>query len=182
MQFATREEFRAWLCEYGRTVQSLWLVFGKKGGPKTLSPQEALEEALCFGWIDGLIKRLDDTSYLKYFAQRRKESVWSAKNRELVAALEQQGRMTEHGRAEVEEAKRRGTWDPPAPEPWTDEEANRLANDLKGTEPAYENYLAMPASVRTTYNAHYLDAKTEETRARRLAQIIERLNRNLKPM
>jgi uncharacterized protein YdeI (YjbR/CyaY-like superfamily) len=90
MQFATREEFRAWLNEHCLDVQAIWMVFGKKDGPATLSPDEALEEALCFGWIDGLIKRLDDKTYLKYFAQRRKESVWSEKNKVLIASLEQQ--------------------------------------------------------------------------------------------
>lgn len=72
MQFATREAFRTWLFENCTTSPGIWLLFGKKGGPQTLSPGEALEEALCFGWIDGQMKSIDETVYLKYFAQRQK--------------------------------------------------------------------------------------------------------------
>ena len=93
VQFASREEFREWLTEHCLSVQGIWLVFGKKGGPKTLSSNEALEEALCFGWIDGQMKSIDNTVYIKYFAQRRKESRWSEKNKSLVDSLEKQGKM-----------------------------------------------------------------------------------------
>ncbi len=75
VRFASREEFREWLSENGQSVKSIWLVLGKKGGPTTISAQEALEEALCFGWIDGQIRSVDETVYIKYFAQRRKGSV-----------------------------------------------------------------------------------------------------------
>ncbi|MEN6520427.1 MAG: hypothetical protein ABFD46_04650 [Armatimonadota bacterium] len=181
-QFASREEFREWLNENCQSVQGIWLVIGKKGGPKTLSASEALEEALCFGWIDGQMNSLDETAYKKYFAQRRKGSKWSEKNKGLIDSLEAQGKMTDHGRAKVEEAKRRGTWDTPKPVPFTDEQLNTLVELLKGTEPAYSNFLAMSQSVRVTYTAVYLAAVSEEARARRLARIIERLNNNLKPM
>lgn len=182
MQFASREEFRAWLHAHGQSVQGIWLVFGKKGGPKTLTPHDALEEALCFGWIDGLMQRVDEQVYRKYFAQRRPGSVWSEKNKSLIETLEQQGKMTEHGRAKVEEAKKRGTWDAPKPPPVTDDDIAILAAVLKDTQPAYTNFLAMSPSVKRTYTAAYLAAVSAETRAKRLAQIIDRLNRNLKPM
>lgn len=181
-QFASREEFRKWLSENCQSDQGIWLVFGKKGGPKTLSSSEALEEALCFGWIDGQIKSLDEAAYKKYFAQRRKGSKWSEKNKGLIDFLQAQGKMTDHGRAKVEEAKRRGTWSSPPPRSFTDEELNILPELLRGTEPAHSNFLAMSKSVRTTYTAVYLAAVSEEARARRLARITERLNNNLKPM
>ena len=182
LQFASREEFREWLNENCMSVQGIWLVFGKKGGPKTLSANEALEEALCFGWIDGLMKSIDEKVYIKYFAQRRNGSNWSEKNKGLVASLEKQGKMTDHGFAKVEEAKKKGTWDAPKPRPFTDEDINTLSEALKDTEPAYSNFLAMSQSVKITYTAVYLTAVSEETRAKRLAKIIERLNNNLKPM
>jgi len=182
LQFASREAFRAWLGEHGQRVPGVWLVFGKKGGPQTLSASEALEEALCFGWIDGQMKSIDAQHYLKYFAPRRKGSVWSEKNKGLIATLEQQGKMTEHGRAKVEEAKQHGTWDAPKPPPLTEAEIAQLANALNGHEPAYTNFLAKPPSVRKTYTMAYLAPASEETRAKRLAQIIERLNQNLNPM
>lgn len=181
-QFASREEFRVWLSKCCLSVQGIWLVFGKKGGPKTLSASEALEEALCFGWIDGQMKSIDETVYIKYFAQRRKGSNWSEKNKGLIESLEKQGRMTDHGRAKVEEAKKRGTWDAPKPQPFTDEDISVLTQVLKGTEPAYTNFMAMSSSIKATYTALYLSARSDETRVKRLARITERLNNNLKPM
>ena len=181
-QFTSREEFREWLKENCLSVQGIWLVFGKKGGPKTLSANEALEEALCFGWIDGLMKSIDEKVYIKYFAQRRNGSNWSEKNKGLIESLEKQGKMTDHGRAKVEEAKKKGKWDAVKPRPFTDEDIAVLSEALKGTEPAYSKFLAMSPSVKATYTAAYLAAVAEETRARRLVKIIERLNNNLKPM
>lgn len=70
LTFSSRAEFRSWLEEYGTSKHGVWLLFGKKNGPKTLSSKEALEEALCFGWIDGVMQRIDDTSYKKYFSIR----------------------------------------------------------------------------------------------------------------
>lgn len=79
VQFSGREEFRAWLEENHFSADGFWLLFGKAGGPQTLKASEALEEALCFGWIDGQMRSIDEHSYVKYFAQRRKNSKWSAK-------------------------------------------------------------------------------------------------------
>lgn len=182
LQFASRDDFREWLGEHGRSVQGIWMVFGKKGGPKTLSASEALEEALCFGWIDVQMQSLDETIYIKYFAQRRKQSNWSEKNKKLVDVLEQQGRMTEHGRAAVDEAKRRGTWDAPSRQPVTDEDISTFSDALKGTEPAYSNFIAMSPSVKRTYAGGYRAVISAEAKARCLARSIGRLNLNLKPM
>lgn len=182
VQFVSRQEFREWLGEHCLSVQGIWLVFGKKGGPKTISASEALEEALCFGWIDGQMKSIDETVYVKYFALRRKGSNWSEKNKGLIDSLEKQGKMTDHGRAKVEEAKGIGTWDAPKAPPVTDEDAAIFSELLKGAEPAYSNFLAMSPSVKRMYTGLYRGAVSDEAKARRLEQIIERLNDNLKPM
>ena len=83
MEFAAREDFRAWLSENCLTSGGVWLLFGKPGGPKTIKAGEALEEALCFGWIDGQMQRINDTAYRKYFPPagrtaggRRKTGRW----------------------------------------------------------------------------------------------------------
>lgn len=76
MKFADREEFRNWLQENCMSDIGVWLLFGKAGGPRTIKAGEALEEALCFGWIDGQMKRIDDTAYKKYFSMRREKSKW----------------------------------------------------------------------------------------------------------
>lgn len=182
MEFPNREAFRAWLESYGATSEGIWLLFGKKGGPRTLSAHEALEEALCFGWIDGQMQSIDAQTYKKYFSCRRAQSKWSEKNKALVAQLEQQGRMTELGRVKIEEAKKSGQWDKPKAPSITDEQIAFLTELLKEYEPAYNNFLAMSPSVKKTYTRAYYDAKTDAGRDSRIAWMVERLSQNLKPM
>ena len=98
LEFSDRAEFRSWLLENGQSSAGVWLLFGKAGGPKTIQAGEALEEALCFGWIDGQMQRIDDQSYRKYFSLRRENSKWSEKNKALAQKLEERGLMTEFGR------------------------------------------------------------------------------------
>ena len=143
---------------------------------------EALEEALCFGWIDGQISSVDDEKYLKKFTPRRKGSKWSERNREIATRMIENGRMTEYGMAAIEQAKKSGTWDSPKQVPVTDDQVDILVEALNGAEPALSNLLKMSPSVRRTYTAFYLDAKKEETRINRLQRIIERLNQNKPPM
>lgn len=182
LDFESREAFRAWLVENHQQSKGIWLVFGKAGMLKSIQPDEALEEALCFGWIDGQIARVDDNRYKKKFTPRRKGSAWSARNRALAAGLMENGKMTDAGRAAVEQAKKDGTWELPQPEPISEEQIAILVAALSGADLALENFLKMPLSARKTYTALYLDAKKEETRIKRLGHIIERLENNLKPM
>ena len=182
LHFPTRTDFRNWLKENCMTHDGVWVLFGKSGGPKTLKASEALEEALCFGWIDGQIQSIDEKSYIKYFSMRRKSSKWSDKNKTIVDALEKQGKMTDYGRAKIDEAKKNGQWFAKKPETATDEQMTFLTELLKKHEPAYTNYLAMPPSVKKTYTRAYFDAKTDAGRDKRLIWMIERLNKNLKPM
>lgn len=181
--FPDREAFRDWLTKNGMTSEGQWLLFGKKGGPRTLSAGEALEEALCFGWIDGQMKRLDEYSYKKYFAPRRPRSKWSLKNKQLAEKLQQSGRMTELGREKIAEAQANGRWDQAAgPTPVTEAQIAQVAELLKPAAIAYENFQKMSPSVQKTYTRAYLDSKTDEGRKRRLAWMKERLTQNLPPM
>lgn len=111
--FTSRAEFRDWLSDNCLSTDGFWLLFGKAGGPKTLKAGEALEEALCFGWIDGQMQSLDDKTYRKYFSQRRENSKWSEKNKTLVEQLEQKGLMTDYGRQKIEEARKTASGIPP---------------------------------------------------------------------
>lgn len=182
MKFADREEFRAWLSAHHLLSDGVWLLFGKAGGPKTIKAGEALEEALCFGWIDGQMQRIDEKSYKKYFSMRRAKSKWSEKNKALVKSLEERGVMTESGRKKVEEARQNGQWDAPKPAAVTEEQIAQLSALLKEYEPAFTNFQGMSASVRKTYTRAYFDAKTEAGQEKRIAWMVDRLNRNLKPM
>jgi len=182
LQFASRDEFRNWLKDNCLSSDGVWLLFGKSGELKTVRADEALEEALCFGWIDGQMQSIDDKSYIKYFSMRRQNSKWSDKNKAIVARLEEQGLMTDYGRAKIEEAKKNGQWDKPKAPPITDEQVAFLSDLLKEYEPAYTNFQAMSPSVKKTYARAYYDAKTDAGRANRISWMVERLNKNLKPM
>ena len=182
LRFVSRREFRSWLEENCTSSGGVWLLFGKAGGPKTITANEALEEALCFGWIDGQMQSIDDKTYLKYFSVRRENSNWSDKNKAIVEGLEQRGLMTGHGRKKIEEARKNGQWARPKAPPITEEQIAAVSDLLKSHEPAYTNFAAMPPSVKKTYARAYFDAKTDAGRAGRMAWMVDRLNKNLKPM
>jgi uncharacterized protein YdeI (YjbR/CyaY-like superfamily) len=180
--FATRADFRVWLNENSETSEGVWLIFGKTKEVATLSANDALEEALCFGWIDGQMQSIDSTKYHKYFAKRRAKSVWSEKNKNTVGLLRDKGIMTELGEQAVDIAKKNGTWDAPKSNQLTDEQVKAFADKLVGLLPAYENFNNMSRSVQTTYARRYHSFKSEETRQRDFEKIVDRLNQNLKPM
>lgn len=182
MEFADRVAFRKWLYDHYLLNDGVWLLFGKAGGPNTLKAGEALEEALCFGWIDGQMQSIDNKTYKKYFSMRREKSKWSEKNKALAKSLEEQGLMTDFGRKKIEEAKRNGQWHAVNSVTVTEEQIACLAALLEGYEPACTNFLAMPLSVKKTYTRAYFDAKTDAGREKRIAWMVDRLNKNLKPM
>ncbi|WP_265459002.1 YdeI/OmpD-associated family protein [Enterococcus sp. HY326] len=180
--FENREAFRRWLQENQHSETGVWLLFSKAATLKTLKAAEALEEALCFGWIDGQMKKIDEQQYRKYFAQHRKNSKWSEKNKKLVAVLESKGLMTTAGREKNAEAKANGQWDQPINPAITETDIAQTAQLLKENPLAYENFLKMSPSVQKTYTRAYLDAKTDAGRQKRLAWMLERISQNLKPM
>lgn len=182
LQFSNREEFRKWLSANCLSSGGIWLIFGKAGGPETITASEALEEALCFGWIDGQMQSIDNKTYKKYFSLRRDNSKWSEKNKALIKQLEQQGIMTDHGRRKIEEAKQNGQWNAAKPATITEEQIVLIATMLKGFDHAYANFMSMSSSVQKTYTRAYLDAKTDAGRAKRFSWMVKRLNKNLKPM
>lgn len=180
--FQTRTAFREWLYCNGQSSEGIWLLFDKTGKQMTLKASEALEEAICFGWIDGQMKRMDEQCYIKYFSLRRKNSKWSEKNKALVLALEENGRMTDFGRVKIQEAKENGQWDQNHTVVIEEGDIALLMKALEGKEPAYTNFLAMSPSVKRTYTKAYNDPKTIEGKKKRLDWIIDRLHQNLKPM
>ena len=95
--FKNRDEFRNWLIENHATSNGIWVVFGKSKNIKTIRADEALEEALCFGWIDSQLSSVNEEKYLKKFTPRKKRSNWSEKNKKLINTLIPSGKMTEFG-------------------------------------------------------------------------------------
>ena len=182
LTFSDRKEFRRWLEVNCLKSAGVWLIFGKAGGIKTVKADEALEEALCFGWIDGQMQKIDDYTYIKYFSLRRPNSKWSDKNKSIVKSLEERGLMTDCGRAKIAEAKNNGLWDAPDLMRVGEDEVAVLEELLRGYDEAHANFCNMTLSSKKTYARAYFDAKTDAGRKKRIAWIVDRLNKNLKPM
>lgn len=182
LRFEKRSTWRKWLAAHPQHSGGLWLVFEKGRDAKTIHPEGALEDALCYGWIDGLIRRVDDRTYQKWFAPRLPRSNWSEKNKATVARLLAAGKMEAPGLAAIEVAKANGSWETAQRAPISEDHIAKMERDLRDEKVALQNYRGMSPSVRKAYAGFYADAKKEETRIRRLARIVDRLNQNLKPM
>ena len=159
---------------------SFWLKISKEDKPK-LTADEAVEVALCYGWIDSTNKRIDENHYIKYFAKRRPKSVWSTKNKLTIERLIADHRMHQAGLEAIEIAKKNGCWDK-ADLPPEDFNIDHFKTLLLDTPKALEHFIHMSNSVQKTYALSYYTLKTLEARARRIKVIIERLEQNLKPM
>ena len=179
--FSNRHDFHTWLHENAESG-GVWLVFGKTKDLVTLTANDALEEALCFGWIDGQIKSVDNTKYKKYFARRRDKSPWSEKNKKIAKMLREKKLMNKLGERAVETAIKNGTWNAKKREPVTVEQVKAFAKKLKGISPAFDNFNRMSPSVQAAYTRRHLSFKTEEARQKDFEKIIDRLNKNFKPM
>ncbi len=182
LTFTDRQAFREWLGKYGTESDGIWLLFSKKVKFVTLSAGDALEEALCHGWIDGQIKSIDDNTYKKYFARRTSKSKWSEKNKKLAHTLIDKRLMTMQGLEAIERTRGNGSLDNAKRILIDDEQIQMFKEMIQPYKTAYTNLLAMSHSVQRTYTGFYLDAKSDKTRQARLEKIIDRLNRNLKPM
>jgi uncharacterized protein YdeI (YjbR/CyaY-like superfamily) len=176
--FTSKVLFREWL-SLNVNHEGIWLIFEKGKDAKTLTPQEALDVALCFGWIDGVIKRIDDLKYIKYFAKRRPQSVWSTKNKKSVDELITKGEMTNYGYQAIEVSKKNSRYQQGDQEPF-DFSIEDFKKKLKDEHSALGHYEKMSSSVQKIYALYYFSAKKEETRNKRLVEIILRLNKNLK--
>ena len=111
-EFPNQPAFETWLAANHGKEDEIWLKIHKKGsGLPTITPGEALDVALCWGWIDGLRKSLDDQSFLQRYTPRRSKSIWSQINREHVERLTAEGRMTRHGQMQVDAARADGRWE-----------------------------------------------------------------------
>ena len=172
-----RATWRKWLTEHCASESEVWLVYYKSGTDiPTISYNDSLEEALCFGWVDSLIQKIDEQKYARKFTPRKSGSKWSELNKHLVAKLIKEGRMTEAGMARVEFSledappARPKRPDVPLPD-W-------LKEGLMTSPQAWENFSKLPSSHRRNYILWGSDAKREETRQRRIQEAIGRLEKN----
>jgi uncharacterized protein YdeI (YjbR/CyaY-like superfamily) len=178
LPFPDKPAFQAWLDANHASAPGVWIKFAKKGsGLPTVVYAEAVEVALCYGWIDGQAKSFDDTYYLQRFTPRRARSKWSLINVERVEALIASGAMRPAGLAEVERAKADGRWDAAYASPSRIEVPDDLQAELDKEPAAAEFFASLSSQNRygILYRLH--DAKRPATRARRLEQFMEMLRR-----
>lgn len=170
--------FEAWMEAEHASAPGVWLEFARKAsGIPTITYDEALDIALCFGWIDGQAKSVDETWYRQRFTPRRRRSKWSLRNVEKVTALIEAGRMRPAGLAEVERAKADGRWDAAYPSPSRIEVPPDLQAELDADPQAAASFAALDSRNRYAILYRLHDAKRPETRARRLAQFVDTLRR-----
>jgi uncharacterized protein YdeI (YjbR/CyaY-like superfamily) len=176
-----RDEWRDWLSRHHGRERLVWLLIAKKNGGVTgVGYEEAVEEALCFGWIDGQAKRYDERYYALRFTPRRPGSVWAGSNKARVAKLTAEGRMAPAGMAVIDRAKESGDWDSLPTNERLDEIPADLQAALEGDEAAKAAFVAMPASSRRQYVYWITDAKREETRDRRITETVRRAGLGLR--
>jgi len=168
---ANSAEWRQWLQENHGTHTGVWLVYLKKSAGHTrLSWSHAVDEALCFGWIDSKAKRVDDDRYIQFFCRRKPKSGWSKINKEKINLLIENGKMTEAGLRAIETAKQNGAWQ------LLDEvEAHVVPPDLAAALAQYPGaqayFLGLSPSVRRSILQWLVLAKRPETRQKRIAEV-----------
>jgi len=180
VEIASREELRQWLQENHLQSESIWLVISKKSVANRYVPYDAIvEEALCFGWVDSRVAKLDAERSMLLLSPRRAGSRWSRPNKERIARLTEQGQMHPLGIAAVERARADGTWDA------LDEvedcmEPEDLASALTGISRA--NWEAFPRSIRRGTLEWLLSAKTAATRRKRIESIVRLAAAGIRPL
>jgi uncharacterized protein YdeI (YjbR/CyaY-like superfamily) len=180
--FASSDAWEAWLEGHHATSQGLWLKFAKKGsGIETVTYDQAVEIALCYGWIDGQVSRFDEDYYLQRFTPRRSRSKWSKINRQKVTELIERGEMKAAGLREVERAKADGRWDAAYDALSTATVPEDLSRELEKNEKARKFFSELDGRNRYVILYQIQDAKRPETRARRIAKFVAMLAEQKKP-
>ncbi len=177
----SRDQWRAWLKENGQKERQVWLVFYKKGaGRPSLDYDDALDEALCYGWIDSLVKRIDETKYAQKFTPRRGTSRWSETNKRRALQLIAEGRMSAAGLAAIEAAKANGQWDEPVQLPMGDQLPLELEEALGSNHAAFETFRRLAPGARMLYIRWISAAKRPATREKRSKEAVDLLEKGQK--
>lgn len=177
----TAKEWRAWLARHHDAESEVWLVFLKSAGAdQELDYESAVREGLCYGWIDSIIKRLDDTRHARKFTPRQPTSNWSATNIRRVEELIAAGRMAKPGLAVVEEAKKAGRFAAQERPPLPTHVHPEFARALDAAPKARAHFEALAPTHRKPFLLWINTARRDETRQRRIAEAIELLKKGEK--
>lgn len=169
----SRKDWRQWLEKNHQSKQSVWLVYyTKKSNLPSISWSEAVDEALCFGWIDSTKKTINDSSFMQFFSKRKPKSNWSGINKEKVQQLIENGRMTKAGYESVETAKQNGSWTilDEVEELIIPNDLEKAFNKHKGSK---DYFLSLSKSVRKMILGWIVLAKRQETRQKRIDEMVE---------
>jgi uncharacterized protein YdeI (YjbR/CyaY-like superfamily) len=180
--FKTRNEWRLWLEKNHSTVSEIWLVYMKKHTKiQSVNYNEAVEEALCFGWIDSLVKSIDSESYMQKYTPRKKNSVWSLVNKKRVEKMIAENKMTSAGLEMVEIAKKNGNWDKAYSSKIKYDIPIEFTEALQGNIIANSFFSRLSPSLQNTYVGYIVMAKRSETRINRIKKVIGLLENGTKP-
>jgi len=176
-QFKTAAAWRAWLDRNHAREKAIWLIYYKKASGKTsVTYKEALQEALCYGWIDSTINSLDSERFMQKWTPRNDDSIWSAANKEWVKKLVAEGRMAAPGMAKIEAAKRNGSWNKLSDIDRigrTGEIPQDLREALAGNPEAKDKFERLAPSQKKLWAWWILSARRPETRRRRIAETVK---------
>jgi len=177
----SRGEWRVWLEKNHDIESEVWLIYYKKHTGKPRIPyDDAVEEALCFGWIDSIVKRVDDERFMQKFTPRKDGSMWSEANKRRVEKMVREGRMTEVGLVKVKEAKARGEWFKNRIRKKEFKVPLFMKDALAVNKKALENFNKLAPSYKRNFVGWVSSAKREETRKMRLAEAIGLLEKGEK--
>lgn len=176
-----RDEWREWLEKYHDAEKEVWLIYYKRHAGKPRIPyDDAVEEALCFGWIDSIVKKVDEERFAQKFTPRKSKSRWSELNKKRARKMIEEGKMTERGFTRIREAKRSGEWFQKASRAKELVIPLYIGEALSANKKALDNFNKLAKSFRRQYIGWINSAKREETRKRRLAEAIKLLMQNKK--
>ncbi len=176
-----REDWRDWLAQNFDKKNGVWLTFQRKQwSEKGIRLDEAVEEAICFGWIDGKLRKLDEIRYVLRFSPRKPKSVWSKINKDRAEMLIKAGRMAPSGLATIEQAKSSGTWHSAYTNKAKDDVPADLEAALKDSMHAWANFQKFANSYRNMYIGWINASKTSETRSKRIQKVVEQSRLNKK--
>jgi uncharacterized protein YdeI (YjbR/CyaY-like superfamily) len=177
VQLPDQPAWRAWLEANHEAVDGVWLKFAKKAAPvRTVTYGEAVEEALCFGWIDGQARGLDEHFYLQRFTPRRKRSVWSQINREKATGLIESGRMAPAGHAQVDAAKADGRWDNAYASPSVATVPDDFERALDANPEAKGFFEGLTGMTRYAFLYRLHQVRSPERRAARIQEYVDLLS------
>lgn len=180
--FPDRGEWRKWLEENHFLEKEVWVVIHKKkSGKKGLRYKEAVEEAICFGWIDSKMQSIDNNRFRQRFSPRRKNSMWSKNNKETAEKMIQAGKMTRLGFETINEAKRNGKWDAAYSSEMGSTIPDDLTKALMKDKIAWKNFKKFSNSTKLQYIYWVRSAKKAETKKRRIDSVVRKAAQNIKP-